>query len=238
MGIYKEMAKAVHPDINPGVNDATAKMQTVNKFKNSPDVLLRLAKEWGLDIDTGKFSEDVFQSKAERSEAVYEAVVGAIVSFTYSKGGRRKRFYRGRGVIVDSKTIGKGKNIGDKTFKVFNFITGKIHSFRTKVGFNNDFQVVGMAHGDDVTFGLGALENKKQKAKRRSEYNKMAADSWFRIYNLEPNKNYRNEVVYVDTMGYRRCRLLRTTRQYLVVSFGPDDEKRIHIKKLWNVERG
>jgi hypothetical protein len=48
--LYKYLVMIVHPDRNPNDPLATKKTQDVNFNKNNPDVLIALAKVWGLPI--------------------------------------------------------------------------------------------------------------------------------------------------------------------------------------------
>lgn len=45
---YKEIVRKVHPDLNPHIQDAGAKMAEIQRNKNNPSALFSLAVRWGL----------------------------------------------------------------------------------------------------------------------------------------------------------------------------------------------
>lgn len=45
---FREIVKLIHPDCNPNITDAGAKMRDVNQYRNDESALYRLAVMWGL----------------------------------------------------------------------------------------------------------------------------------------------------------------------------------------------
>lgn len=227
--LYRSLAKKVHPDFNGGGAEFTRKMQEVNRFKNDPEMLLKLARQWGLNID-GTFDHDYFDRKSEKfKNKVYDAVVGAIVRRTFQRG---RYIYDIRGVIIKIRDIKKGKLRGGKEFFVYNFLTEKIWSFKTIDP--NPFTVVGMADSNDVQRGVDRLTHAKeiQKAKRKSSQE--LADARFSELGLKKNYNYEKNGLHVEvSISGWFAKLIRTTAKCVYVKFSYSDKiRRFNISKV------
>lgn len=231
--VYFNIAKKVHPDRNPDLPDAVSKMQEVNKFKNNPDMLLKLAKHWGLNLD-GSFNERKFDEKAEEfKERVFRAVVGAIVKHVYPY---RRRYRVIHGVIIKVRDIQKGKFKGAKEFTVYNFATREI--WKTKSFDENPFsRIVGMAEVADVNMGIEADQRAKALKVEQAQFRQENADAHFVRLELRQNKNYDGMNVRVQYrtkwMNFFWANLVRTTGKSVFVW---DDvlgkQKRIDIAKV------
>ena len=69
--LYKELIRQVHPDLNPGID--LKKSQLVNTHKNNKSMLLKLANDWNISINT-KINWD-FQTKKSTNYSTYEKTV-------------------------------------------------------------------------------------------------------------------------------------------------------------------
>jgi len=229
--LYREISKQVHPDLNGA--DFTSKMQDVNKFKNNPDVLLRLAKQWGLNLN-GSFDSSKFDSRANSyKDDVYSCVVGAIIRHSYIYKFSRKDI---RGVITNIRTIKRGKYSGAKEFTVYNFIDRSI--FKLKTRSDNPFIAVGMAHEDDLAVGKMAIESVNERKRVMDIIRRDIANNRFNTLNIKPNTNYSGtEVrVLVNYKGGSKWKiLLRTTEKsaYVLENSG---QRRIPIKHILRME--
>ena len=117
--LFRKIAKQVHPDMSVG-SDATSgdRMCQAIKFKNDPDMLVRLARKWGLNID-GSFDKKAFNERSEAfKQRVFDAVVGAIIEHTITY---KKKLFMVHGVIVNKRKITRGHYKNATEFKIYNF---------------------------------------------------------------------------------------------------------------------
>jgi len=230
MNVYRELVKKVHPDLNGGSLDSTRKMQEVNKFRNNPDILLDLARQWGLNLD-GTFNAGTFDSKA-RAEEVYEAVVGAIVREDFLWRGST---FRVRGVIVDARRIRKGYRTGQMSYTIYDFETRMLWVKKCPEG---TLRPVGMANQEDISVGMESLDRRKEARREVTKAKKAQATASFGSLGLRPNKNYSYDDVFVTVVskrfGCRRYRLLRTAGRSVYVDFY-GREKRMSLGNVINV---
>lgn len=215
--VYRDIAKMVHPDMNGGSSVATARMQEVNKFKNSPGILLRLAQQWGLKLN-GSFDTNAFDRKAsEFSQRVYNAVVGAIITdIKRYNFGRHVRTVRG--VIIKVRSIKSGKHAGWKEWTVFDFTSGKPYLKRGR-GDNPFTNIVGMADIKDFNMAVTAEKNDKDRRKIKAKTSQDTANKGFDRLGLKKNKKYGNgvEVLVKYRGGSKWKELDRTTAKSVYV---------------------
>lgn len=223
MGLYTDIAKQVHPDVS-GISDATTKMQEVNKNKNNPDKLIELARKWGLSIDGKKFDETKFDRKADGyDQRVYEAVVGAIVTWASSN----RRIGRVRGVITNVRNITRGKFSGAKEYTVYNFATQGVVKIKCW-----DFTptLVGMADSADLEHGQKVVSDIKTQKKAVADAKQAYADDKMESLGLRKNYDYRDNGLKV-LINYSNKQLwkplIRTTPKSAYV-----------WESKWHVENG
>lgn len=236
-GLFKKLAKQVHPDLNGGSAEATRRMQEVLKFRNSPDILLALARKWGLNID-GTFDSTAFDQKAEqtRKERVFEAVVGAIVRHYMN---RRNRVYVVRGVIVNIRKIKRGRFSGGREFTVYNFNDGNFVNLKT-TRLNPFDSIVGHASDDQLEHGKERLRIAKEAKKRREDYKQDRADAKFANVGLAKNLDYRDlgrQVLINYSYGTVWRDLVRTTPKSVYVDDGGQKPRRVSIYKVLRVKK-
>jgi hypothetical protein len=187
------MAKAVHPDLNPNMPNANEMMAEVNKFKNSPEMLLHLARKWGLQED-GTFNENIFNKRSNetKEEHVYRVVVGSVIRFWYHK---RRRRHCLRGVVIEIRPIKRGRYAGAKEYKVYSFTDGSIMKYKTHS--EPPFTVVGKADTDQVMVGKEAEERIKETKKRKSDLRQERANDHFNKLGLVKPFDYSRSGVKV-----------------------------------------
>uniref|UniRef100_A0A6M3JXS2 Uncharacterized protein n=1 Tax=viral metagenome TaxID=1070528 RepID=A0A6M3JXS2_9ZZZZ len=233
--LFREIAKQVHPDLNGNGAGFNAKMQEVNKFKNNPEILLRLAKQWGLNLN-GSFDDIKFDRKAsDYKERVYHCVVGAIIRHSYKYKFKNKSV---RGVITKIRTIKKGKYVGAFEFTVYNFIDNSL--FKLKTRNLEPFIVVGMAHDDDLQLGWKAEEDIKEHKKEMSNYKRYLSLPVFSKLGIDTNTSYinSNTSVMINYKGGPKWkRLVRTTEKSVFIWETERDrlnnkQRRISIKHI------
>lgn len=231
--LYRSLAKEVHPDFNGGGADFTRKMQEVNRFKNDPEMLLKLARQWGLNID-GTFDQDTFDRKSEEfKNAVYDAVVGAVIRHTFYRG---RKVYNLRGVIVKVRDITKGKLQGGKEYSIYDFISERIWSFKTLNP--KPFTVVGMADSNDLQRGVECLGLVKEAKKEKVKASKERAVLGFSRIDLMQDFDYEKagfnwKVEVIINRSYWVMNLVRTTAKCVYVR-GNYSEKlhRVNVDKV------
>ena len=236
--IFREMAKKVHPDMSSEFASA-AKMREIIANKNRPHILLKLAQQWGLNLD-GSFNKFAFDQKADGfARTVYEAVVGAIIRHTFTHKRRTKVL---RGVIIGIRNITKGRLSGGYEFKIYDFENNDIWNMKTME--TNPFTIVGMADKDIVNEGQQKVEFNKSQKKTVAKIKQTNADNHFDRLGLKKNKRY-------DSMGYQvliRYKggiskwedLIRTTpKSAYIHCYGyKNDERRINISAIENKRIG
>lgn len=227
--LFRDIAKQVHPDVNDRP-DATKMMQEALKHKDNGNMLLRLAREWGLKLD-GTFDEKAFNSKANFNEKVYHAVVGAIVVWTF----RYKRKMRTvRGVIIRTRLVKKGKMRGFTEYTIYDFRTRQI--WKTKAyGRNYDFNVVGKADDREVLVGIDAHKNIKRQKKRNQELRDNMAFRKFRSLGLMSQFDYEIkgiEVLVNYKSGPKWKKLIRTTKKCVYVREAGGRTRRVNIDAI------
>ena len=226
MSLYTELAKKVHPDINPGMQDATERMQEVNKFKEYPEVLLRLAKEWGLKLD-GEFNEKDFDKKFDKNtsdyqQRVYKAMVGAIIRHSVR---HKDRIHWIRGIIVGIRSIRKGQYKGAKEYSIYDLSRKGIWKLKT---FNDNAfsDIIGMAPKELVMEGKNIVYQNKMIKKREISKSKKDANDAFRKLGLHSNYSYTKFKagrfkILVDcgqSYGFKKYTVLRTTGKSVYVT--------------------
>jgi len=235
MSLFRELAKQVHPDVNGSSVNANKMMQEVLANRNNESVLRDLARKWGLRLD-GSFDDNAFNAKSasERTERVFEAVVGAIVRYSF----RHKRHYMSiRGVITGIRTIQKGKMAGAKEYTIYNFSDAKV--WKHKSYSTPNFDIVGMADPDDLRIGQTRVERIKEINKDNNKYRQVQANARFGQLGLRTNKNYDGSSIRVYVSGYGWRDLIRTTSRcaYFKALYS-GDEKRANINRVLEVTGG
>jgi hypothetical protein len=233
MTLFRDIAKQVHPDMSTHSQHASAdKFREAFKHRNEPAVLLELARKWGLQLD-GSFDSKTFDRNA--SEAIFEAVVGAIVkhNFSYNRGSRA--IY---GVIIKIRKITKGYRKGANEFKLYDFKDGTIWTLKTfeKQPFD---KVVGMADKFTLNEGKDKLDNIVQSNKTVAKIRQARADDFFANLGLKKNKNYMGSglrvlVEYKNDI-YRWEVLIRTTPKSVYIPSG-SKERRIPIHSVRQIK--
>jgi len=224
--LYRSLAKEVHPDFNGGGADFTRKMQEVNRFKNDPEMLLKLARQWGLNID-GTFDQNTFDRKSEEfKNKVYDAVVGAVIRHTFYRG---RKMYNLRGVIVKVRDITKGKLQGGKEYSIYDFISERIWSFKTLNP--KPFTVVGMADSNDLQRGVDRMEYAKEVQKANKKASQNRADDRFSELDIKQNFDYEKagfnwKVDVIINRSYHIMNLVKTTAKCVYVR--ADYSERLH----------
>ena len=124
--LFREISLKVHPDMSSHSPSAsTSRMQEVLRWKESPHMLLSLARKWELDIDFTAYGEPELAKKE-----IFEAIVGAlIVTKISNKDGEVIDF---TGIISKIRKINSGRFKGGSEFTIFNsenerFATLKTH---------------------------------------------------------------------------------------------------------------
>ena len=207
--LFKDIAKQVHPDVNGGSVNATKMMQEAIKHRNNGDMLLNLARKWGLKLN-GTFDDTAFNKRSSGfSEEVFEVVVGAIIEYTFNHNRKRHNI---KGVVINIRPITKGRFKGAKEYSVYDFRTQVI--WKHKDRYIPDFKVVGKASQGELQLGQDTQDRIKESKKVRSAFYQSRADNKFSILNLQKSKDYRNsnlEVLVNYKTGLMWRKLVRTT---------------------------
>jgi len=225
--LFRKIAKQVHPDLSVSSDAASDdRMCQALKHKNDPDMLVRLARKWGLNID-GTFDEKAFNERSKDfAKRVFDAVVGAIVfhRITY-----KKRLMVVRGVIVNKRSITRGHFKNATEYKVYNFVDGGIFVLKTfsRQPFDN---IMGMADTEQLNNGIEKVNRIKENKKARAAYRQELANNNFAslgiISNYSYNGSYKVLVNYKD--GARWETLIRTTAKCVFISSG----RRINVRSI------
>jgi len=227
--LFRQMAGMVHPDKSTTSPHASgAKMREVLKYRNEPEVLLALARKWGLQID-GSFDSNAFDRNSSAfASDVFEAVVGSIIkhNFTYKKGDSALH-----GVVVSIRKITKGYRKGAFEYKIYDFKDGTVWTLKSyeKQPFD---KIVGNA--DDMTLktGQGEVDRINAGNKAVKKLRQDMADNSFTRIGLKKNKMYQGSGVYVLIAYkgdiYKWHELIRTTLKSVYILNGYK-ERRIPV---------
>jgi hypothetical protein len=207
--LFRDIAKQVHPDLNGGTVNANKMMQEAIKHRNNGDMLLNLARKWGLNIN-GSFDEKVFNNRSKGFDRkVFDLVVGAIVNYGFIHKRKMKTI---QGVLFKIRNITRGRLEGAKEYSIYDFRTQTIWKHKT---FDKPrFKVVGMASPDELQEGRDTQQRIKNNKKERDAYYNAKAKEKFRSVGIKPNKNYEfhDMMVLVNyKTGPQWKKLLRTT---------------------------
>jgi len=231
--LFRQMAGQVHPDKSTQSEHASgARMRTVLKHRNEPEVLLALARKWGLQLD-GSFDNTTFDRNS--SESIFKAVVGAIVKhqFTYRRGDRAIR-----GVIVNVREITKGYRRGAFEYKLYDFADGTIWTLKAYSDQPFD-KIVGMADEFTLQEGQDKLDNIVEGRKTIAKIKQERADDFFSRLGLKKNKNYRGAglrvLIEFKNDIYQWHELLRTTPKSVYIPNGYK-ERRIPVHSVRKIK--
>jgi len=225
--LFRKIAKQVHPDMSVG-SDATSgdRMCQAIKFKNDPDMLVRLARKWGLNID-GTFDKKAFNERSKDfKQRVFDAVVGAIIEHTIMY---KKKPFMVHGVIVNKRKITRGHYKNAIEFKIYNFRDSSILVLKSFNGQPFD-KIMGMADEFQVNEGVEKIKSIKENKKARAIYKQDIANDKFASLGLVGNLMYRgNFKVLVNYKGGARWETLeRTTAKCIFLTSG----RRINIYSI------
>ena len=234
--LFRQMAGHVHPDKSTTSPHASgAKMREVLKHRNEPEVLLALARRWGLQLD-GSFNTNTFDRNADNfAQDVFEAVVGSIIkhNFTYSKAGKALH-----GVVVNIRTITKGYRKGAFEYKIYDFADGTVWTLKSfeKQPFN---KIVGTADEMTLKTGQDKVDRINAGNKAIKQVRQDRADDFFSGLGLKKNKNYMGSGlrVLIEYKGdiYKWNVLVRTTPKSVYVPNGSKD-RRIPISSVRKIK--
>ena len=123
--LFREISLKVHPDMSSSSPSAsTSRMQEVLRWKESPHMLLSLARKWELDIDYMAYGEPELAKKE-----IFDAIVGAlIVTKITNKKGEVSDF---TGIISKIRKINSGRFKGGSEFTIFNSANGRFATLKT-----------------------------------------------------------------------------------------------------------
>jgi len=209
---FRELVKMIHPDINPEIDDAGAKMSMATRHRDNPSFLFQLAVQWGL-VGGRESTENTQASYGNTSSDVFWFVVGNVV--VYNSRARRGRIpTRCRATIVDVVN-GKGKRKGWKKVLAVNLVTRQvIYFFVPSVESTNGggIEVIGKADldkfqkskeiYDQYVDSLARRDEIKKEMKQRRE-EKVKED-------LTPNMGYQNRNVWI--IAKTLSRMVQVTR--------------------------
>jgi hypothetical protein len=235
MSLFREIAKQVHPDLNGGSVNTTRMMQEVLANRNNEAALLNLARKWGLKLD-GSFDDKAFsqRSSQERAQTVFEAVVGAIVAYSFLI---KRRYVDVRGVIIGIRDITKGKMAGAKEYTIYNFRDRKI--WKHKGMGTPSFHIVGMATNEDLQLGIESKKRIDDNNKTIKREEQEWAYNRFRYFGLVPNKNYEGrsiEALISFRGGPSWKAVKRTTKKCVYIyAYNENSERRISLKHVLDV---
>ena len=225
--LFRAIAKQVHPDMSLS-SDTTSgdRMCQAIKFKNDPDMLIRLARQWGLNIN-GSFDENTFNKRAkEFKQRVFSAVVGAIIRHTVLN---KKRFSMVRGVIVNKRIITRGYFKNATEFKVYDFVSGGIFILKSynDQPFDN---IMSMSDSEQLNNGIERVEQIKKNKKIRDAIKQDKANDKFVSLGLFSNRSYSGTYrVLVNYKGGSKWEILeRTTAKCVFLTSG----RRISIRSI------
>jgi len=229
--LFRKIAKQVHPDMSVG-SDATSgdRMCQAIKFKNDPDMLVRLARKWGLNID-GSFNEKAFNERSEAfKQRVFDAVVGAIIEHTITY---KKKLFMVHGVIVNKRKITRGHYKNATEFKIYNFRDNSILVLKSFNGQPFD-KIMGMADEFQVNDGIEKIEQIRVKKKERAAIRQDRANDMFASLGLVANLMYRGnfKVLVNYKYGAKWENLERTTAKCVFLTSG----RRINIRSILNAK--
>lgn len=116
---FKEFVKLIHPDTNPSITDAGAKMAEATKYKNSPQTLFNLGVKWGL-IKGDKNQKTTSNHKTTNTSGKDSDFTGDskgnirinINDVVHWRKFNRKSVKSGQAVVVDIDKVKKGKYKG------------------------------------------------------------------------------------------------------------------------------
>ena len=234
--LFRQMAGMVHPDkstISPHASGA--KMREVLKHRNEPEVLLALARKWGLQID-GSFDSNAFDRNSSTfASDVFEAVVGSIIkhNFTYKRGDSALH-----GVIVNVRKINKGYRKGAFEYKIYDFKDGTIWTLKSfeKQPFD---RIVGTADSMTLKTGQDKVDRIKSGNKTIAKMKQERADDFFTRLKLKKNKNYMGfglqVLIEYKNDIYKWHMLIKTTAKSVYIPSG-SKERRIPIHSVRQIK--
>jgi len=234
--LFRQMAGMVHPDKATTSEHASgAKMREVLKHRNEPEVLLALARKWGLQLD-GSFDSNAFDRNSSTFAGdVFEAVVGSIIkhNFTYKKGDSALH-----GVVVNIRKITKGYRKGAFEYKIYDFKDGTVWTLKSyeKQPFN---KIVGNADESTLKTGQDKVDRINAGNKAVKKLRQDMADNTFASIGIKKNKSYQGSGVHV-LVGYRGDvykwhELIRTTAKSVYIPNGYK-ERRIPVGSVRKIK--
>ena len=219
--LFRDIAKQVHPDVNGGTVNSTKMMQEAIKHRNNGDMLLNLARKWGLNIN-GSFDAKAFDGH-DFDEKVFDIVVGAIVKYGFQHNRKMKTI---RGVLFNIRVITSGYLKGAKEYSIYDFATQVI--WKHKSYDIPGFKVVGMASPEDLQEGRDRQKRIKDIKKARNDYRGKTARIKFVALGLRSNKNYSGKEVLIEYRGGEKWKkLIRTTPKCVFIEEYPYSKPRM-----------
>lgn len=195
---FTDLVRMIHPDSNPEIQDAGAKMSLATKNRNNPHELFRLAVRWGL-IE-GKVEDKIFSIK-----------IGSVLQFTTGRRVIVVAFDRHLVIMVDLVTNSAFQFACTEREKYEN-------SFHSAGG--AEFIIVGKASSVQFTQALRVLDRLRREfeedvhrnRRERQNRERRAEDSDEYVWQfLYKNYNYRNRDIWVVHKSGRRVKVTRTT---------------------------
>lgn len=202
---FRELAKMIHPDLNPTITDPGLKMSEAVKFKNYPNILYKKAIEWGLIKDSTFHSTNRTTTSRTTNRTTWTASEDGTINIqdsiiVYKRNGSLK------GCVVDIQTVKRGKKKG--WFKYF--IVGENNKLYTSIRMNmngsSSFRKIEKT--DDYSYEnkyknlynryLENVNNNKERKKERKQRREEKVKR-----DLNPNFDYTgyNIWVFVSTKG-------------------------------------
>jgi hypothetical protein len=214
---FRELVKMIHPDINPDIEDAGAKMSQATRHRENPSFLFRLAVQWGLiGGRESTSSENTQSSYGDTTSNNFWFVVGnVVVYYARSRRGRIPTRYN-RAVIVDVVN-GKGKRKGWKKILAVNLVTRKIIYFfipSVESSRGDGIEVVGKANLDKFEKSKVIYNDYIDSLTRRNEIKKeMKQKREEKVKeSLSPNMGYQSLNVWIISKTIKgMVKVTRTT---------------------------
>lgn len=212
--IYKDLMKAVHPDLHPEIKDATKKAQLVNVNKDNPVALRKLGIEWGFIIPTTEEHKRIVEK--QKTKRVNTFFVRPIVTLSvkdlvvFMTG----KFVGHKGVVVDISSMKMGKFNGYRYFCVYinsidKFIDVKIKEYNNISSVLRKIKV----NAEDVDLIREAIF--KWAVHKNNGYSSLSD------LDLRSNRDYEDDNIFIQfKLGEKMhvSKLIRTTNKCVVVN--------------------
>ena len=232
---FRELAKKIHPDLNPGITDAGKKMAEAVRWKFNESMLFRLACNWGL-VPGHRPEQSETKQETRRPDFTSDGPTvtvikeGDVIRHTYVKRHRLYSLF----LVVAKIERSKGK------YKIGMVNNGRIYTvLRETLNDSSTFRVNNAANDADLAYAREVYDRHQERKdfarKARKEYKEEQA----KATGIQSDTNYVGQNSWVrfrNRSGW--FKVVRTTakRVYFQMDNDIQEVKFANISSIWMFE--